>query len=573
MRARFSRFFSPPVFENPDKTRSARLLNMSLWACLFTMFTVVAIILLTIGIPDSPEEIFTVSSAVLMFGFTGVLLVIAKLGHTHTASVLFLSMLWVIITLWVCGVAGVSSDNSSLNYGLIIVVAGLLLGGRGALVYTFVCGLAILWAYYAESSGLLVVADSPVSIMDPLLLIVPLVLIGVLLRYAMNTLTAAVQRAQDNEYAQATANRELQAIRASLEDQVTERTQILERRTRYLEATAAVAQDAATMLDPGQLLQRIAAAIGEQFGFYRIGIFTIDPTGEWAILRAATDEAGRQAMTRGFRLRVGQEGIVGYVTRSGQAYVAHQVQEDELFLADPAIADIGSEAVLPLRTQGQVIGALDVQSTEAHAFSTEDMAVLQMLADQVATALSNAQLFSENQQALEAARRAYGEMSFRAWNELSARPDWGYQYLHQTIGPTEAEWPADMVQAIRIGERVLGQDQTGATLALPLKIRGQIVGVLSFAKGTPGETWTTEEMSLLENLVDQLGTALDSARLYQETQRRAARERLTGEITARIRETLDMDAMLQTAAQQVREALGTSEVVIRLVPQPTHPAE
>ena len=68
----------------------------------------------------------------------------------------------------------------------------------------------------------------------------------------------------------------------------------------------------------------------------------------------------------------------------------------------------------------------------------------------------------------------------------------------------------------------------------------------------------------METLTDQLGVALESARLYQDTQLRAAREQWTSEIAARIRETLDVDTVLQTAAHAMRQVLGLYDVAIRL---------
>jgi GAF domain-containing protein len=112
---------------------------------------------------------------------------------------------------------------------------------------------------------------------------------------------------------------------------------------------------------------------------------------------------------------------------------------------------------------------------------------------------------------------------------------------------------------------------------IPLKIRDKVVGVLSFQKDTdqPGgqsgaldarvsnAAWTADEIRLLERLVAQMGLALESARLYQDTQRRAAREQLVGEVTARMRETLDVDLVLRTAVQEIREALRLHDIAVR----------
>ncbi len=102
------------------------------------------------------------------------------------------------------------------------------------------------------------------------------------------------------------------------------------------------------------------------------------------------------------------------------------------------------------------------------------------------------------------------------------------------------------------------------TALVPIKVRDEVIGVIDAHKPQGAGRWTADEIDVLETLTDQLGVALDSARLYQETQRRASRERLIGEVTARVRETLDVDAVLQTAIREVGEALGLAEVEVRM---------
>ena len=157
---------------------------------------------------------------------------------------------------------------------------------------------------------------------------------------------------------------------------------------------------------------------------------------------------------------------------------------------------------------------------------------------------------------------------------LSGRADWGYRYTRQTVASVSGTWHREMLRAAETGRSVEGDGEADGALAIPLKVREQVVGVLRLRKGadsaSPGaEAWTREEVATLEALVEQLGLALESGRLYQDTLRRATRERLAREVTDRMREVLDIEAVLKTAAQEVRELLGLPEVVVRLVPLPT----
>jgi GAF domain-containing protein len=221
-----------------------------------------------------------------------------------------------------------------------------------------------------------------------------------------------------------------------------------------------------------------------------------------------------------------------------------------------------------LRSRGRVLGALTVQSDRPAAFDEIAMAALQTMADQVAVALDNAHLFAESQAALEAARRAYGELSREAWGELlRVWPDLAYRSDEHSVSDARDIWRPEMEEALQTGKTVHGNDEhAGAklSLAVPVRVRGNVIGVLETYKPGEADDWTPEEVALMETLTEQLGMALESARLYQDTQRRAMQERLIGEVTSRMRESLDVDRVLQTAVREFGEKLGVAEVKIRL---------
>jgi GAF domain-containing protein len=269
--------------------------------------------------------------------------------------------------------------------------------------------------------------------------------------------------------------------------------------------------------------------------------------------------------------------MVGWCTANAQARIALDVGEEAVRFDNPLLPDTRSEMALPLISRGRVIGALDVQSTEEAAFTDEDIAILQAMADQLANAIENARLFQQAQESLEAERRAYGKLSRQAWAELlRAQPDLGHRYDPDGILATDRTWREEMKLAVSRGETILGGSSSSllpggvegeTTIAVPIKVRGQVIGVLGGHKPADADRWTLEETTLMETLAEQLGLALESARLYQDTQRRAERERLIGQVTAQMRETLDLETVLKTAVQEVREAMDLPEVVVRLVPE------
>ena len=356
---------------------------------------------------------------------------------------------------------------------------------------------------------------------------------------------------------------DLEAERSGLEGTVQERTRDLARRTQYLEATATVARDAASELDLQDLLSRVVVLISERFGFYHTGIFLLDPTGEWAELRAASSAGGQRMLAREHRLQVGAEGIVGYVARRGAYRVALDVGEDAVHFGNPDLPGTRSEIALPLRARGEIIGVLDVQSAEPGAFSGEDVTALQALADQVAVAISNARLFQQAEESVEAERRAYGELSQHAWRALlHEKTDLGFYSSEQGVIPASDKWLPEMESALHTGEIVQGDD--GGRLAIPIKIRDQVIGVIDGRKPEGAGTWTQEEIELLQVLTERLGLALEGARLYRDSQRREARERAVGQIAGRVRETLDIDMVLQTAVREISAALDATYVEVRM---------
>ena len=358
---------------------------------------------------------------------------------------------------------------------------------------------------------------------------------------------------------------QIQTAYRELEQRVSQRTNELEEKARQLQATAELGHAAATLRDLDELLEQVVRLISDRFGFYHTGIFLIDEAGEYAVLRAANSEGGQRMLERGHRLRVGAEGIVGYVTSQREARIALDVGRDAIFFDNPDLPDTRSEMALPLIVGDQLLGALDVQSTEPSAFSDEDVSTLRILADQVAVAIENAQLFAVSHATLEETRRAYGELTREAWTKvLQTRSDLNFlAEPGSDVHPTPRRWTPEMIQAINQRDLVQSDDHT---MAIPIILRDHVLGVIRMRKPTESAGWQADEIELINTLVDQLEVALESARLYSETQRRAQRERMVTDITTKIRANTDPQAMLQTAVQELRQALQVRRAQVLIQP-------
>ncbi len=447
---------------------------------------------------------------------------------------------------------------------MFLFAVGLFLGRREsilAIVLTFLTLVGFAWAF---TTGRIVVTAEAKST-DLAGWVTNTVIVLLLGSFVIAAHNYLIPRLMATLIQSRRLARELEKERGRLAEQVVERTRALERHSAQLEAAAQVTQHAASALDMDEMVARVAASIGDQFGFYHTAIFILDPTGEWAELKAASGAGGQRVVALGHRLHVGKTGSASYVTSQGEPRVVSDARTDVMFFRSPDLPDTRSEITLPLRARGRVVGLLNLQNTQPQAFHREDVAVLQTLADHVALAIGNAYLFQQVQQSLEAERQAAAQLAQQAWQGmLRTQRELGVVRNKDGLAPLAPAADTlrpEMEMARQTGKATLDQSSR-ASLAVPVKVRDHVVGVIDARK--PEGAWTQEEIALVEALTDQLGVALDSARLYQDTQRRAARERLIGEVAAHMHERLDVEAVLKTAAQEIGERLGLNDIAIQL---------
>lgn len=368
---------------------------------------------------------------------------------------------------------------------------------------------------------------------------------------------------------------ELKADRETMEQQVHERTAELEEANRRILRTASqsraiteLSESIAQVQDLNEIFPAATRLISERFGFYHVGIFLIDHEREYAILQAANSEGGQRMLKRGHRLKLGM-GVVGFSAQAGQPRIALDVGADAVFFNNPDLPDTRSEVALPLKSRGQTIGVLDVQSVEAGAFSGEDLEILTALANQVAIALENARLLTEARAAFRQVQEVYNEFTRAEWGRtISQTEQAGFRYQTGRIEMLEQPLQSrEVVAAIRHGEITAsmpnGSKAKQPTLAVPVKLRGEVIGVLNIESNDPAREWLDDEVSLVQAVAERAAFAMENARLFQDARRRAAKERLISEATARISSAFNIENILQTAAEELERVLGGSEISIQ----------
>src|SRR5215217_6087848 len=224
---------------------------------------------------------------------------------------------------------------------------------------------------------------------------------------------------------------QLQEVIGKLEQRVADRTKDLESQTFRLRVAAEIARDAAAAQDLDELLTRAAELIHGRFNFYHIGIFLLDNNKEYAVLVASPTEAGRKMIELKHKLRVGEMGIVGRVSATGEPRIALDTGADSTFFNNPYLSDTHSEMALPLKVENNVIGVLDVQSDQPQAFNEEDVAIMQVMADQLATAIERTRLLQEVERNLKELESAYGLFTRDNWKKMTedtATGSLGYRF-------------------------------------------------------------------------------------------------------------------------------------------------
>ncbi|MFN2109976.1 MAG: GAF domain-containing protein [Anaerolineae bacterium] len=358
-----------------------------------------------------------------------------------------------------------------------------------------------------------------------------------------------------------------------------DKSELNERRAALLNAGALVSRSITSILDPDALLHRTVDIICVAFDFYYAGVFLLDETGEWAILHAGRGEAGAAMVAEAHKLRVGGQSMIGTATGNNKALIALDVGDEPVHFKNRYLPLTRSEMALPLAVgvgeQARVIGALTVQSVEEAAFSEDDIMALQAMADQLAVAIQNARLYSENARLLEQAKRrarllmaaadvGKGVTSILDLDELLHKmvdiicDAYGFYYAGVFLLDEMSDWAVlragrGEAGAAMVAEghklRVGGQSMIGAAvaerqahialdvggeaiffknphlpmtrseMALPLVVgageQAHVIGAVT-VQSEQEAAFSEEDISSLQAMADQLAVALHNAHLLRE---------------------------------------------------------
>ncbi|MBN1449954.1 MAG: GAF domain-containing protein [Anaerolineales bacterium] len=534
-----------PLFKPTTKTE-IQLTTDQMVVNILTITTIGLVVIAgAVAIPgDTPTTVWGLAiSALISLGAT----LLARRGVTFPGRILVPGLLTLVAAYTAYNRGGLY-HIAVAGFPVIIILAGLLLGTRGSFIFALLASLAAIIIGFTDINGISPFSStSRTGYEDIGVAVVLFFMTTGVLRVIIQRLTLSLREVESIAQTQQEANLELQQLQRELEQRVDQRTVELQNRVAQLQTISQVSQTISGIQNLDELLPRVTDLISERFGIYHTGIFLIDEKGESAILQAANSAGGQNMLARGHRLRVGAQGIVGHATSTGRARIALDVGEDAFYFDNPDLPDTRSEIALPLKIAGQTFGALDLQSTQPNAFGNEDIQTLSILADQVAIAIQNARSFEQSRNAVQAAEAAYRQMTGHAWQQFTARRKvLGFEYDGSTSRP------------------ITKTSKDGASLDIPLVLREQTIGKLKLSAIDPDHDWTEDEIALARAAAERTALTLETARLLEDAQQRATRERVIGDISASISTFSDMEGILRTAVQQLGRRMGGAEVVLEL---------
>lgn len=380
-----------------------------------------------------------------------------------------------------------------------------------------------------------------------------------------------------------------------------------------VETAAEIARDISGSLNLDELLYKAVHLIRDRFNFYHSAIFLMDQPGEFAVIREATGDAGAQMKRQGHKIGVGSKSIVGFVSGKGETLVVSDTPKDLTYYPNPLLPETRAEAAFPMRVGEKILGVLDVQSTEPFAFHEDNLRSMQILADQLAVAVANTELFAETQEHLsqhrllhhittsaasgttleEALESAVNGLQVTLGGDrvmilltdkdrlvLEVKASVGYaediSTMRIEVGRGVTGWVAAHRRPLRLQNvaedprYIQTSANTKSELAIPLIYRNDVLGVIN-VESEQLDAYSENDEEMLGTLGGSLAAVIANARLLEQIRAQSERERLINEITTRIRRSSDIQSILHTTASEIARVTGARYTKIQVNPDSDSP--
>lgn len=370
-------------------------------------------------------------------------------------------------------------------------------------------------------------------------------------------------------------------------------------RTERLEIAANLSERLSAILDLEELLPEVVNRIKESFDYYHAHIYLLDEQRENLVMAEGTGEAGAEMKRKGHSILLNAPtSLVARAARTGEIVKVDNVREAVDWLPNPLLPNTYSEMAVPIILDERVVGVLDVQEDEIAGLDEGDANLLRSLANQIAVTIRNARIFETVEKALVEAQTTHEHYMERSWQKTAIAAQGGqYHYNRPDVAAlderilSEAEQLAlaqdrptlvtlndndfgsesiqeepDKIHTVLHSPGLPGRPAPGnpKSIVSPITLQDKIIGTLQLHPTTHDQTWTEDDLAIVEAVVDQLAQSAENLRLFDETRERASRERTIREITDKLREAPNLDALLETAARELGQRLGVRHTVLEL---------
>lgn len=494
-------FLKPPKFDDENKDRSARLLNIIQLVTILAVSAQIIVYFLSSPSDSLLDTRFILSGLVIIVVGLNYLM---RRGYVRAASLIFVSIWWIALTYLSWNANGLR-DSAFVAYIVIIIMASVLIGWRASIIFTML-SIAAGWGFvYLETIGQIVPKIEPPQAAATELTFI-YTLIAVLIYLVIENLSKAVQSARQS-------NQELQTLSNELEKRVREGT-------RNLDLAAEIGRSSSRIRNLEEMLPKAVTMIQKRFNLYHTQIYLVDETEKSLVMRAGTGAVGEKLKADGHRLPISQTSINGTAVTTRKAVIVEDVRQSANFQPNPLLPETRSEMSVPLIAGETVVGALNLQSKEVNALTTLILPAFEALAGQVAIAVENARLFQEVAQIREEVEARAHSLTREGWQDF-------LDGIHRSQR-TSYRYDNNEVVRIQPNEDVLDE----GSMSLPISVTGEPVGLIQVE--AKNNELSEVEQDLVSSVANQVGRRIENLRLLAEAQQfrleaEAAANRVTRE--------------------------------------------
>jgi PAS domain S-box-containing protein len=290
------------------------------------------------------------------------------------------------------------------------------------------------------------------------------------------------------------------------------------RRGVQVQLSTQIAQEISGATELNELFHRVVVLVKEQFGYYHTQLLRYEETQNAMVLIEGYGEVGAQMLQVSHRMPMGT-GLIGTAAATGETVMRAELSNDPDWRPNPLLPDTQGEIAVPIKLRGQVLGVLDVQSNQAGALTQDDQILLEGLCGQVAVAIEETRLRQEMEERLQELNALYASMSREGWESVKDTYQIpGYMYDRVSVLPLTAEM--DESQSVEGDSRqiVTKMLESEKYMVAPLAIHGsEQIGAVSVEDNTV-QPLSEEDKLFVEQVAEQVALALESARLFAQTQ-------------------------------------------------------